>query len=682
MKKTGSAFLGLLVAGGLATAQTPRPAAGKADDRAAAYYHYTMGHMYAENAGASAYRADLVAKAIENYRLALKADPDASLVGEELAELYIQSGKLRAGVEEAEEALRQNPEDLTSRRILGRIYTRLIADPQQGRVSEENLKKAIEQFRIIAERRPQEMSNWIMLGRLHKVGQQWTDAEKAYQKALEIQPDNEDALTGLAMVYADLGDNKRATEALQRVAERSPSLRTLMALASSYEQVRDYNRAAETLQRALPFSPDNAELRKALAQNLLMADKLDDARALYEKLAAEEPKEAHYALRLSQVYRQQRDFGKAQEWLDKARAADPEGLEVRYQEVNLLEAQGKTPEAIAVLKGVLDGTAKARYSQAEKANRLIFLERLGLLHRTAEQYEEAAQVFRQMGEVDPDVAARAAAQVADTYRQGRLYAKAEAEAAAAAQRFPDDRMIRTVRATALAEAGKADEAVAELRKLLDGKNDRDVYVSLSQAYEKAKNHAEQAKAIEEIEKLSTTKEEKEQAAFLRAAMFERQKLYDRAEAEFRKVLAVNPENAGALNYLGYMFADRNVRLAEAQELVGKALQLDPDNAAYLDSMGWVLYRQGKLEEAERYLVQAVEKYAKDPTVHDHLGDVYLKRGKLKEAIGEWERSLREYQATSPAERDPVEVAKVQKKLDSARVRLAREASNTGAKQPQ
>ena len=161
---------------------------------------------------------------------------------------------------------------------------------------------------------------------------------------------------------------------------------------------------------------------------------------------------------------------------------------------------------------------------------------------------------------------------------------------------------------------------------------------------------------------------------MRGAMYEKMKKYSNAEAEFRKVLEVNAQNAGALNYLGYMLADRNMRLEEAQEMIRKALEIDPDNGAYLDSLGWVNYRLDKLDEAERNLRQSIERINGDPTVYDHLGDVYLKQGKVKDAIAQWQLSLKEWEKTPQSEADPAEVAKVTKKLEGARVRLARESS--------
>ena len=236
----------------------------------------------------------------------------------------------------------------------------------------------------------------------------------------------------------------------------------------------------------------------------------------------------------------------------------------------------------------------------------------------------------------------------------------------------------SVHASLLADMGKTDEAVAETRKLLDGKNDRDTYINLAQIYDKAKNFGEMAKMLDAAEKLSPGNDDKYAVIFMRGAMYERMKNYTEAEEEFRKALAINPENASALNYLGYMLADRGIRLEEARDLIAKAVERDPKNGAYLDSLGWVLFRLNKLPEAEAKLREALELMSRDPTVHDHLGDVYFHEGKIREAIAQWQSSLKEWQLSAPSDQDHTEVAKVQKKLDDAKVRLARE--NGSAKQ--
>ncbi len=646
-------------------------------DKAAAYYNFSMGHLYSELAAAFGNRGEYLNQAIEYYRQAIKADPTATFLTEELADLFVQAGQLRTAVTEAEEALRQNPDDLGSRRLLARIYARMIGDSQRNQINDSMLKKAIEQYQKIAEKQPKDLETWLMLGRLHKVAQSSPDSEKAYQKALEIDPDNEDANVGLAMVYSDLGDSKKASELLEKVARKSPNLRTLTQLASNYEQMRDFKLAAETLRRALEVSPNNPDLKRAYGQDLLFSDQIDEAQKVFQELVDEDARDTQSWLRLSQIHRQKRDFAKAREASNKASELEPNNLEIRYNEVSILEAEGKLAEAIESLKGILTATAKRSYGPGDRENRASLLENLGRLQRNNNQTEDAVATFRQMGEINPDAGARSSAQVIESYRAAREFRKGVEEADAARAKFPNDRMIKLVRANLLAEVGRGDEAARDLRTLLDGKGDREVYLSLAQIYDKAKNYAEMAKAIDAAEKLSESDDEKESLYFMRGAMLEKQKKFEAAEAEFRKVLAIDPDNPSALNYLGYMLADRNIRLNEALAMIQKAVAKEPNNGAFLDSLGWVYYRLEKLPEAERYLLQAIERAPKDPTVHDHMGDVFFKQGKLKEAIAQWERSLAEYKAAADTDYDPADPAKVQKKLDGAKVRLAREGA--GAK---
>jgi len=121
-----------------------------------------------------------------------------------------------------------------------------------------------------------------------------------------------------------------------------------------------------------------------------------------------------------------------------------------------------------------------------------------------------------------------------------------------------------------------------------------------------------------------------------------------------------------------MLADQNTKLDEAFAYIKRAIDIDPTNGAYLDSIGWAYFRLGKYELAEENLVKAAQKINTDPTVHDHLGDLYQKTGRLKLAATHWERALVEWNRTVGAEVDSTDIARVQKKLDSAKVKLAKE----------
>src|SRR5260370_21919504 len=156
-------------------------------------------------------------------------------------------------------------------------------------------------------------------------------------------------------------------------------------------------------------------------------------------------------------------------------------------------------------------------------------------------------------------------------------------------------------------------------------------------------------------------------------------MFDQAEEEFKKVLSntspSDPQSAATLNYLGYMNADRGVRLEESLNYIKQALTLEPNNGAYLDSLGWAYFKLGKYEQAEENLTKAESHMSTDPTVHEHLGDLYQKTGRLKLAAAHWDRAVQEWNKTVPAEQDGEAFAKVQQKLDAAKVTLAKEESD-------
>ncbi len=386
----------------------------------------------------------------------------------------------------------------------------------------------------------------------------------------------------------------------------------------------------------------------------------------------DDPTDADSYLRISQLYRQKKDLVKAREASDKAKAIDPTNIQVRLNELYILQAEGKPAEAIEMMKSILQQTESRSYDPAQLETRMELLEQLAVMQRLADQTQPAVDTYRQMATLDPTKAAHASARIIGAYMGGKEYPKAQEEADAAIKKFPNDREVRVGRASLLAEMGKTDAAVADVKKLLDGKDDRGIELALADLYVKGRKFDDAAKALDAAEKMSESQEDKIDVWFQRGAMFEREKNIAAAEAEFRKVLAVMPDNPATLNYLGYMLTDRNLRLPEALAMIQKALDRDPNNGAYLDSLGWVYYRLNRIPEAEDAMRRAVELTPHDPTMRDHYAEVLFKAAKVREAIVQWEASLREWQTSSPSELDTAEVAKVKDKLENARVQLARQ----------
>jgi tetratricopeptide (TPR) repeat protein len=228
-----------------------------------------------------------------------------------------------------------------------------------------------------------------------------------------------------------------------------------------------------------------------------------------------------------------------------------------------------------------------------------------------------------------------------------------------------------------ADSGQSDAAIAHVKAMLKDNpgSKREIWAALVQMYTRLRRFSDAEKAVAKTMEFSTTKDEKNYANFLAGSVCERQKKYADAERYFRKVIASDPHSANALNYLGYMLADRGTRLDEALGLIRRAVALDPQNGAYLDSLGWVHYKMGQYDLAEASLRKALDRMQYDPTVHEHLGDLYQKTNRLRLAVSQWEISVQQWKRSVPADIEPGDLAKVRKKLDAARVKLAQQDSS-------
>ncbi|MGB2673270.1 MAG: tetratricopeptide repeat protein, partial [Candidatus Acidiferrum sp.] len=268
----------------------------------------------------------------------------------------------------------------------------------------------------------------------------------------------------------------------------------------------------------------------------------------------------------------------------------------------------------------------------------------------------------------------------DTYRAAKDLPKALEAGKEALAKYPSDPAVVTSNAMLLGENGQTDEAVKILRgQLTKTPADRDTYLNIAQVYERARRYQEAEQAALAAEAIPGVPRDNETVWFMLGAIYERQKSYDRAEAEFKKALDVNPRDAAVLNYYGYMLGDLGIRLEEAQGLVQRALKEEPNSGAYLDTLGWIYYRENKLADAETTLRKAVEFEGHDATIRSHLGDVYAKSGRLDLAAAQWEKSLAEWHHSLPADIENDKVAEVEKKLSQVKHRVAQKSSPEDAK---
>ncbi|MGD0858656.1 MAG: tetratricopeptide repeat protein [Terracidiphilus sp.] len=670
----------------------PAERAATPPDRAQAYLHLALADTYEEEA-AELGRPELVTQAIEEYKLALNADPGSVLLNDGLADLYFRSGHTREAEATARRLLKSAPDDIDAHKLLGRIYLRQLSDASNAVSSASPsgnvLDQAIAEFEKIVTLQPKSVEDRMVLGQLYTVKHDGKKAEEEFKTAQALEPDSEEVVLNLVRLYGESGDLAHAAQVIEAVptADRSPKME--FALGAAYEQLKQPKEAIAAYKRAAEMDPEDARTLDALGQALLKEDQLDEALKQYEELAKADPEDAEPLVHIGEILRRQGKYEDALATIRKARKLDPNSLEAGYNEGLLLDVLARYDEAAQVYEKMLEqptlsleqpavSHANGAYTAEEKNNRSIFLERLGAIYQEENKTDQAIAAFQKMIEMGGEAAARGYQGEVDAYRDAKQFDKAIEVSRKAVDADPKSRELKLMLAAELADQGRADEGLGLARGLLDGsENDRAVWLALGQMNIRLRRWKDADDAFSRADKLTTKREDHIYLLFLRGEWAERQKHYSSAERFFNEVLEQDPKNAGTLNYLGYMWADKGTRLPEALEMIRKAVELDPIDGAYLDSLGWVYFKMGEYELAEENLRQAVERDRNDPTVHDHLGELYAKTNRIRLAAAQWELSLAEYAKSAAADVDPADVAKVQHKLESARVKLAKQESALG-----
>lgn len=660
----------------LAAAPQAEPSAAEAPtDRSEAYYHFSMAHLYRQLA-MQFVRQEYVDKAIEEYRLAAEADPGAGYIREELIQLYASTNRLDDAVTEANQAIEVQPENPELRKLLARIYTNFARD-QESSSADQMLASAVASYEKALELNPDDFEALVEVSGLYRASGRDEQALEALERSLEIKPNAPEALGRISALYRETGDPQKSIDALEKALENSdvnPGL--LQELAQSYQQAGRHDDAAEAfeslLDRVSERGSNTLPIRRQLAESLVLSGEFDKARDQYEALLEAEPRNAEYHLRLSQVHRERRRFDDAWTSLRRAQELAPDSIEIKYNTVMLLEAERRFGEAIEALEAILKDTEQSSYDGRERATRTMFLEHLGSLHRDQEDYDGAIAVYQRIEEINPTAAPRVMALTVDAHRAARNFDSALESSKAAVDKFPEDRQLISQRAMLLADTGDTKEAV----KLVEGLRGEDmgeleIQLTLAQIYEKGDEYDKAIAAVAKAEELAEGKRQRIGVLFTYGSVLERAKRLDESEAKFRELLSEDPDNSSALNYLGYMLADQDRKLDEAHDMVQRALDLEPDNGAYLDSLGWVYYRQNKLELAERYLKRSLAQYGQDPVVHTHLGDVYYAMDRKDDASKHWSRGLEEWENSPVADRDEAEISKLKAKLEKLGVKVSR-----------
>jgi tetratricopeptide (TPR) repeat protein len=647
--------------------------------RADAYYNYAIGHLF-EQKYETTNQAEYATQAIDAYKKAYALDPKSPVIGERLAEMYWKAQRIHEAVTEAQELLKRDPNDPQTRRLLGRIYLRSLGDLSSSAQS-EMAERAIEQYKEVYRLDPTDSESALWLARLYRLRNEHEKAEEVLRSLLKQDPENEPAVEQLTQLLLDEGKSADAVLLLESITSRTPSPALLDLLGDAYTQTHDLAKAEAAYRKAMDLDPSELSHVRGLGQTLLAEEKFADALAVYQKLSDLMPDDSDVYLRLAQIYRELHQLDHAEENLLKARQYAPGSLEVMYNEAMLYEAQGRYEDAIRVLSDAVSGLkSQSPVLPSRRRSLAILYQQLGQLYRDTQNFQAAIYTFEELGRLGEEEDRRSRMLIMDTYRAAKDLPKALQAGKDALAKYPSDPGLRASDALLLGENGQTDEAVKILRsQLTKTEADRDIYLNIAQVYERGRRYKEAEDAARTAEAIPGEPHDNEMVWFLLGAIYERQKFYDRAEVEFKKALEVNPRNGPVLNYYGYMLGDLGIRLDEAEALVQRALKEEPLSGAYLDSLGWIYYRENKLAEAEATLRKAVQRDSHDATIRSHLADVYAKSGRTDLAAIEWEKSLAEWHRSLPADVETEKIAEIEKKLSQVKHRVAQKSSPQDAK---
>lgn len=680
-------FATLVLCGGLG-AQTSTPASkanqkpdakGETPDTAGAYYHYMMAHEYEEMATTLG-RSEYATRAIEEYKMALNEDPSSKYLNSHLAELYFRTGHIREAIVAAQERVKQDPGDLDAHKLLAEVYLRSLGDSQsqQQEVSGQMLKLAIGEYQKIVDLQPNNAENHLMLARLLAADHQATQAENELAAARRIDPASEETALISNRFYMDQSNMDKAVEVLKSLPDDDQTPRTEYQLGMTYDLMKKQTDAIAAFRKALEMEPDNLDVERALAADLTATGQADSALSAWKDIAAGDPTDPDAWSQIAEIDERSGKLDDALAAIKKARELASDSLKLQFEQARIEYVAGHLDDAAKLFEQLASATEhpSGQYSEEEKQNYKLILDNLAEIYKEENKLDQEVGAYQKMAPLGTDYETYAFDQEVEAYREAHQYDKAVDAARTAVQKQPKNEDLKLTLARQLADTGQVEQGIAMAKSVVESNpKTLESYYQLAQIYTDLRRWKEASETLDSAEKQASKKEDHTMIAFQRAMLADRAKRYDEAEAEFKQVLESDPNNALTLNNYGFMLADRNIRLNEALAMIRRAVQLEPTNYAYLDSLGWVYFRLGQYTQAEDDLQRAISRGATDPTVHDHLGDVYEKTGRLKLAAAQWELSLNEYAHTVQADMDAGDVGKVQKKLDSARVRLAKESGN-------
>ena len=590
-------------------------------------------------------------EAIAQLRLAVEREPADAYLRLELAGLAYRLGRADEAVEQAREARRLSPDDPD---VLAGVADVLLGLAGER---EELLVEAQQALERRLELVPDEPQTLHSLGRLHHSRGDFARAEEMYRRLLAAVPESRAAGSQLLNLLLQRGKKDEAAALLrEQVAETPDALDVRLSLADLLSELEEHAEAVTLLRDAPAEQAKHPEVTRRLAFELYRTGDVAGAAGLIDELLAQADRDAASSAGASSA-------GAS----SAGASAEPSRLvlQLRLFRALLLEEQGRGAEAVADLErlhATMPGDPEVglslarllaegeRSAEAERLLRdlLARLERAGdgetptagrvrlELAQILSQERDWQAVLALADVVKPVAGEPGLGTAAMLLRTDALVGLGRAEEALAGLQPGSGvatEAVHAKRAEVLLELGRDVEAGEELARLGEGS---EAVRRAADVYQRAGRHE---RAVPLLERLLGAEPESTDLRFRLAAAYERTGQHPRAVDAFQELLRRQPDFHMALNYLGYMWAEKGENLADARRLVERALELDPGNPAYIDSLGWIYFRQGDHRLALEQLQRAARLLPRDGTVQEHLGDVLRALGNAAEARTAYERAL-------------------------------------------
>lgn len=659
---------GLLTPGVVRAAEPAReelaPSGNEPLDRGVAAYHFSVAKMLMDEGD---YRGARGA-----FEQALELDPGAAYVRVEYAEFLSRLGRFGRTAEERkarlEEAAEQAalaeaalPGNADALRAVASANLALAAEVPEQAEAMANAVEALEGVRAVE---PYDVRSMLSLGQIYLRRGKAAEAADVFEAVVDTTPGYLPAYRFLAEALLEAGRRNDAVGALQKVVEGEPENEgARVALAEILAEQGKHQEAVEILQ-AHPAPLESVEARSRLATELYLVGDLDRAGELLGQLAADAPDSRFIRLLHGLVLSAQARNEEALATLEPLLDGGSGDVDLAVTVSELLLRQEREDEAVTMLRDTVNRLEEDGSGAAAVEVRLA----LGRLYANLARWQEVEETTAPLVAAAADDSAAAGsvpalllwADALAELGRGETALDRLGEAVAAGGDATESALVsKQVELLALLE--RVPEAVDILSSLADGGGDGEAGErndnAFLQAVEGLHRSEHYEETIEPLERFVVGRPDSIAGRFLLGAARERSGRREAAVEAFRDLLEDEPDFHPALNYLGYMWIEEGENLDEAIEMVGRAVDLDPDNGAYVDSLGWGLYQRGRYEQAKETLERAA-RLAQDPTIYEHLGDVYA-------ALGDAEGARRAYRRAMALEADdPDEVARKLSDLDA------------------